>query len=521
MLPVMQYFFNNTPVSVTLATYKKVFIPTMAKQPRLIPDDEKIQHHPQVSGLQPSHGMPWIEVAKDTPYFVTDKGEDWAPVGQNDAITWPELKGIFRRRDLTAANVYFQMLAQHGVTCLRLMLEYCHHEHRYLEKPAGYFQPSMVRMWDDIFALCENYGLRILLTPYDTFWMWRRWSYHPYNQTNGGPCNKRSEWLLNTPMRLLIKQRLQFATERWGGSGALFAWDLWNEIHPAHAGDSVDCFTEFLEDIGSFLRQKEQQLHGRAHLQTVSVFGPMLVSYPHTAACIFRHPVLDFSSVHFYESNTIDHPKNTIDAAISTGRFTREALANTENKRPFFDSEHGPIHAFKDHRRTLPEPFDDEYFRHMQWAHFASGGAGGGMRWPNRHPHSLTAGMRSAQQSLARFLPLIKWQQFRRHNLNNEVVVSNGALAAFCCGDGEQAVLWLMRTDTIRKKGTLDPDAESITASVNIPGLKPGLYHITAWNTLTGTTGKVFETDHEGSERFCLQVPPVTTDLAFAIRRKE
>ena len=29
----------------------------------------------------------------------------------------------------------------------------------------------------------------------------------------------------------------------------------------------------------------------------------------------------------------------------------------------------------------------------MSWAHLASGGAGGGMRWPNRHPHVLTSGM--------------------------------------------------------------------------------------------------------------------------------
>nr|GFC97587.1 hypothetical protein [Tanacetum cinerariifolium] len=55
--------------------------------------------------------------------------------------------------------------------------------------------------------------------------------------------------------------------------------------------------------------------------------------------------------------------------------------------RPFFDSEHGPIYTFNNRRRTLPEAFDDAYFRHMQWAHFASGGAGGGLRWPYRQPH--------------------------------------------------------------------------------------------------------------------------------------
>jgi mannan endo-1,4-beta-mannosidase len=468
--------------------------------------------------------LPWIQVANGAPYFITDQGEDWTPVGQNDAITWPELHGLFRRKDLFTVEAYLQMLAAHGVTCLRLMLEYCHGENRYFEKPVGRFQPNMVRLWDDLFMLCEKWGLRILLTPYDTFWMWLRWSHHPYKKANGGPCDKRNQWLLCKDTRAAIKQRLVFATERWGGSGALFAWDIWNEIHPAHGGDSVGGFNEFVEEISSFLRETELRLHGRAHPQTVSVFGPVLQRAPEAAECIFRHPALHFASVHFYESGTIDHPKNTIDAAISTGRLTREALAHVQDTRPFFDSEHGPIHTFKDKKKTLPEPFDDEYFRHMQWAHVASGGAGGGMRWPNRHPHSLTAGMRKAQQALSRFLPLLDWHRFRRINLNNEIQVSNRAFAVFGCGDDAQAVLWLLRTDTVTKTGTLNKKADALSACAHLPGLQPGSYRVTAWDTTAGTVTKAFELTHNGKGPLCVPVPPVQTDLALAItqiRNKE
>jgi len=49
---------------------------------------------------------------------------------------------------------------------------------------------------------------------------------------------------------------------------------------------------------------------------------------------------------------------------------------------------HGPIHAFKERGRTLDEAFDDEYFRHIQWAHFASGGAGS---WPCPGLYRITA----------------------------------------------------------------------------------------------------------------------------------
>ena len=516
-----QYFCKSSfPSVIDFQFYKSTDLDfkmaQQAAETRMALNVAATRHNP---AIETAARLPWIEVAKDAPYFVTDQGADWTPIGQNDAITWPELKGLFLRKDLERAETYLQMLAQHGVTCLRLMLEYCQGENRYFENPIGHFQPNMVRLWDDLFALCEKHGLRILLTPYDTFWMWLRWSKHPYKKENGGPCAKRNQWLLCQQTRAAIKQRLLFATERWGGSGALFAWDIWNEIHPAHAGDTVENFSEFVSDISSFLRHAELRLHGRAHPQTVSVFGPVLKKEPQAAACIFRHPALDFASVHFYETNTIDHPKNTVDAAIATGRLTWEALAHIENNRPFFDSEHGPIHTFKDKHKSLPEPFDDEYFRHMQWAHFASGGAGGGMRWPNRHPHSLTAGMRKAQQALARFLPLIHWQQFRRRNLNNEIRIPDNTFAVFGCGDSEQAILWLLRKNNISKNGMLNKESDAIPMFAQIPGLKPGNYRLTVWDTETGTAVSVFETEHGAEKYLSLPLIPIKTDLAFAIRR--
>jgi hypothetical protein len=462
--------------------------------------------------------LSWIEVAPGASYFTTDRGQPWTPIGQNDAISWVDLQGSFRQKDLPSVEAYLQHLAAHGVTCLRLMLEYSHVQHRYLERPAGHFVPNMVRLWDDLFMLCERHGLRILLTPFDTFWMWKRWAHHPYNRANGGPCSKRSEWLLSKGMREATKARLAFATERWGGSGALFAWDIWNEIHPAHAGDSSEVFADFVEDVSSFLRKKELELHGRAHPQTVSVFEPVLDD-PLVAECAFRHPLLDFASTHFYEHPAINKPKNTVDAAIATGRLVRKALAETRDQRPFFDSEHGPIHTFKDLHKTLPESFDDEYFRHMQWAHLASGAAGGGMRWPNRHPHSLTAGMRVAQLGLANFLPLIDWTRFQRRNWNEEICLSHRGLAGFACGDEAQAVVWLLRKDSLQREGTVRQDAKAATTSLRLPGLGVGSYKVTAWDTLTGKVSAQFVVEHQHGDDLCLEPPPIHTDLALALQR--
>jgi hypothetical protein len=471
---------------------------------------------PAASLAQP---LPWIHVAPAAPYFVDETGAPWTPIGQNDAVTWPDLAGLFRRRDLAAVDRYLVSLQQHGVTCLRLMLEYAHTDYRHLERPVGKFQPNMVRLWDDLLPMCARRGLRLLLTPFDTFWMWLHWSRHPYNHQRGGPCADRSELLLCRETRQAIKARWRFIAERWGGSGAVFAWDLWNELHPAYARDSTAVFYEFIDEIGSYVRETEQALHGRSHLQTVSMFGPTLNDEPEALETVYRHPVLDFANLHMYASGTIDAPQNSVDPAVVTGQIVAQALGYIEDGRPFFDSEHGPIHTFKDHRVTLPEPFDDEYFRHMQWAHFASGGAGGGMRWPNRHPHTLTSGMRLAQQNLARFLPLIDWPAFRRRNWNDVVTALGAGIVPFACGSDDQAVVWLLRRDPIGSDGRLRPDAPPITPTLHLPPLRPGRYHVTFWDTRHGARPEATTFEQNGAGGMALPLPPFVTDLALAVRR--
>ncbi len=464
--------------------------------------------------------LPWVRVAPDSPYFLDDSGAPFTPIGQNDAISWVELNGLFRRRDIAGVERHLAWLRDHGVTVLRLMLEYAQVRTRYFEKPIGRYVPAMIQLWDDLFALCERTGLRILLTPFDTFWTWRHWKHHPYNRAHGGPLGHPSRLLLCPKTREAIKARLRFAAERWGGSGALFAWDLWNEIHPAQAQDSADNFGEFIADLSAAVREAETRRWGRSHPQTVSLFGPEIQLKPHLELRepIFRHPDLDFASLHIYERGPIDNPRDTVRPAVVMGRIVRESIAEIRDGRPFLDSEHGPIHAFKDHKRTLSEPFDDEYFRHLQWAHFASGGAGGGMRWPNRHPHALTAGMRRAQAGLARFAPLIDWARFRRANLNAEARVSGGPAAVFACGDREQAVVWLLRRGPLGVDGRLRRDAPPLRLQVSIPGLAPGSCHVTAWDTKSGGERGTFQAwAADGGLAF--ETPDLATDLAFAIRR--
>lgn len=466
--------------------------------------------------------LPWIQVAPGAPYFVTETGEPWTPVGHNDAISWITLDGLFRRRDLPGVEAYLAGLAASGVTVLRLMLEYAQVRHRYIERPVGRFVPAMVRLWDDLFAICERVGLRILLTPVDTFWTWLHWRHHPYSRAQGGPLDHPSRLLLCPATRDAIKARLAFAVERWGGSGALFAWDLWNEIHPAQAGDCADAFPGFIADLSRHVRELETRLHGRAHPQTVSLFGPELAWRPHMplAEPIFRHPDLDFATIHVYEQGTIDDPRDTVAPALGMARIVRASIAEIRDGRPFLDTEHGPIHSFKDRKLTLPEAFDDECFRHTQWAHLAAGGAGGGMRWPNRRPHVLTPGMHEAQRALSAFLPLVDWPRFRRRPVDVAVENAPPGFAAVACADVTQAVAWLVRRDSLGRDGRLRRDAEPARPRLRVPGLAPGRYRVTAFDTLAGQVAGSAEVE-AGEGGLSFEAPPVATDLALAIARIE
>ena len=461
--------------------------------------------------------LSWIEVAPDAPCFLDGNGAAWHPIGQNDSIAWPELAPLYRRRDLPAVERHLRWLKAHGVTCLRLMLEDAHGRHRYLERPAGRFVPAMVQLWDDLFALCEQVGLRILLTPLDTFWTWLRWRHHPWNSAHGGPLDRMSRALLCPDMRAAVKARLDFAVRRWSGSGTLFAWDLWNEIHPAHAEDSVDCFDEVIHDLSTHVRRLELELYGRSHLQTVSLYGPELRWKPHMPMHepIFRHPDLDFATIHIYKERSIDAPRNTVAPALAMGAIVRKSLAEINDGRPFLDTEHGPINAFKDRRKTLPEAFDDEYFRHMSWAHLASGGLGGGMRWPYRHPHVLTSGMRQAQKAMAGFLPLIDWTCFRRRNLNEEARARGHHI--FACADDGQALVWLLRRRSLAGDGRISEDAPPVRARLELPW-GGGTARVVEWDTSQGRCVHEGLAEADGGV-LRYETAPLVADRALAIRQ--
>ena len=92
-----------------------------------------------------------------------------------------------------------------------------------------------------------------------------------------------------------MKRRFAFVVERWGKSGTIFAWDLWNELGHDHGVTSEAIGPDLavrldgiVSGLSQHVRQMELRLTAGSHLQTVSHFGaepkgPL-------ADLIFRHP---------------------------------------------------------------------------------------------------------------------------------------------------------------------------------------------------------------------------------------
>jgi Protein of unknown function (DUF4038) len=461
-----------------------------------------------------------IRVASGGRYFETFYGEPFLFIGANDAITWPGLAGLYRRRDLDAVDAYLEDLAQSGVTILRLMLEYVHREGRYFERPAGRFNPALVRLWDDLLERCERCGLRVLLAPWDNFWMTYRWKRHPYNAANGGPAHGPAAFFTDEATIQATCRRLRFVVERWGGSGAIAAWDLFNEIHPYWGGTPAQQ-SAVIARISAMVREAEDKAWGFTRPQTVSIFGPD----PGTEYedLIFRHPSLDFATTHIYHQGAIDHPNDTVNSAVIMGRWVRHAIERLAPNRPFTDTEHGPIHLFNDHKKMLPEAFDDEYERHLMWAHLASGGAGSGMRWPARDPHLLTSGMRRALRSLAAFTQLIDWRHFTPRDASGEIrLIAHGMpvrdVHILACRDEKQAVIWLLRGPSERgAHGTLPERDPLHQVSLALPGLAPGEYYVQQWNTWEGRSNGCIHTSVAGDGVLRIVLPLLGNDLALAV----
>ncbi len=99
------------------------------------------------------------------------------------------------------------------------------------EERLGWYRQVQSARLDNLLDLAEKLDFYYMLCM-DTHQDFREggWRANPFNKTNGGPCDKVSDWFTGEPSRTLYKKRLRYTVARWGYSPHILCWEFGNEM---------------------------------------------------------------------------------------------------------------------------------------------------------------------------------------------------------------------------------------------------------------------------------------------------
>jgi mannan endo-1,4-beta-mannosidase len=434
--------------------------------------------------------------------FVFPDGSVTVAVGQNDGYPWPDLYQLWLNGDAVTTENYVKTLRANGVNVMRIMMEYAEQPSQYLENPLGTYRPSVVAFWDAFLPMCERNGMTVLATPWDTFWMNQNWTPNPWNSANGGPVASKIDFITGTAARAAQKARFKFLIDRYGNSPAIFAWDLLNEFD-IWWDASAEQRRAWIEDMAAYVQDYEYQRWGHRHMVTVSTAWNEPTGVIGDVA--LRHPRFEFANTHLYYGGTINDPANVIDPALSVNHGVKANLAAIIDGRPYTDSESGPIDDWIE-----DISFDTQYYHHMSWAHFASGGAGTGMRWPYRTPHYVWPVMHATQKAIGLVAASLDWNNMRVVNADARLGVNRSDLIAMGFGDNRRVLAWV--TQDLRQHAS-----QAISDGVlTVSGLANGPYRVRVWNAYSG--GVIANSVRMASSgNISVPLPTFTIDLAVSV----
>ena len=364
----------------------------------------------------------YVRVAPSGRYFVHANGRFFTPIGYNHNPDWTgfiELAVGTGAYDPQFADRFFKELQDSGVNLIRIMVE-TPVGGNLMENPIGTFLPQQVAWLDGIVKLARKYDIKLMVTPWDTFWMNHRWDSNPYNVKNGGPVEKKADFITKREAIEAEKKRLKFMIDRWGNTGTIFAWELLNESD-YWWGASPEQVMTWAKEMGDFVREYEKGKWGRNHLIAISTGSP--VPEGGWGDLAYRMPGMDLATTHLY-LDAANAPDEPIGPAVAIRKGVKFALAQIKDNRPYMDGENGPIN-----RWIADQKLDDEVFHNMSWAHMASGGAGSGLRWPYRNPHHLSDGMYHTLSLMSKFAKDAPWGKLTGGRSELEVSVPEGWVA--------------------------------------------------------------------------------------------
>lgn len=377
----------------------------------------------------------YVRVAPGGKYFVHADGKFFTPLGYNHNPEWPQtIECAIGTPDYDplVTDAFFKHLHECGVNLIRMMLE-APAIGFLLEDPVGTFKPEQVAFLDNFIRLAGQHDIKLMITPWDTFWMGHTWDTNPWNVKNGGPVTAKIDFITKREAIEAQKKRWEFVIDRWGNTGTVFAWELLNEADLWWEA-SPEQVAAWAKDIGDFVRQYEKQKWGRNHLICISIAVPAPENNWKQVA--YAQPGMDLATTHLY-LDAANAPDEAIGPALAIRRGVTYALSQIKDGRPYIDGEDGPINRWISDQRL-----DDEVFHNMTWAHLASGGAGSGLRWPYRFPHHLSEGMYQHLGRMSKFVKDVPWAKLIGTPAEMKVAVHEGWVAC-STATSKGALVWV------------------------------------------------------------------------------
>ncbi|MBI2512260.1 MAG: DUF5060 domain-containing protein [Opitutae bacterium] len=165
--------------------------------------------------------------------------------------------------------------------------------------PPGGISPIVAARWDDLLAAAEEHGvyLQLVLQHHGQFstTVNPNWADNPWNAAHpGGFLKSPSDFFTDPTARLLTALKYRYIVARWGWSPAIFAWELFNEVHWVDAlrlDRNEAAVAQWHDDLAKFIRSVDVYVH------------PITTSTEDLRSPIYAS--MDFLQPHLYSANLL------------------------------------------------------------------------------------------------------------------------------------------------------------------------------------------------------------------------
>ncbi|HMD60971.1 MAG TPA: cellulase family glycosylhydrolase [Opitutaceae bacterium] len=193
----------------------------------------------------------------------------------------------------------------------------------------GFLDEQVAESWDQILAAAEENGVyvQVVLQHHGQFNTTNNsnWAGNPWNSANrGGFLKSPADFFTDPNAQVLTVLKYRYIVARWGWSPAVFAWELFNEVH------WTDAFKQGREaDVARWHDSMARSI------RAVDVYGHLVT----TSTENLRSPIyakMDFFQPHLYAANLIagarsfDPPGDTLDRPVFYGEMGEDHEPFTE-----------------------------------------------------------------------------------------------------------------------------------------------------------------------------------------------